>query len=154
MNMNGIEEQKIMLYSPRQMEVARLLAGPICAVYMLTANYHRLEKLKYARNVTFIGSIIVLLWHLVPVSDKVPQMVYQTVPLLIVWVICKKYHISKQDILEEPTYIFRSNWIVLLVSIIGHIVITLLFSTFFYSLYLFDLTKYYSLWELDGVLLQ
>lgn len=152
--MIGIEEQKIMLYSPRQIEVATFLAGPICAVYMLTANYNRLEKLEYARNVTFIGSIIVLLWHLVPVSDKVPQMVYQTIPLLIVWAICKKYHISRQDILEEPIYIFRSNWIVLLVSIIGFIVVAIFLSTFLYSLYLFDLTEYYSLWELDGVLLQ
>ena len=147
MNMNGIEEQKIMLYSPRQMEVATLLAGPICAVYMLTANYHRLEKLKYARNVTFIGSIIVLLWHLVPVSDKVPQMVYQTVPLLIVWVICKKYHISKQDILEEPTYIFRSNWIVLLVSIIGWILLFIFLFIFLAALNLFGLTEYEKLWK-------
>ena len=145
--MNGIEEHKIILYSPRQMEVATFLGGPMCAVYMLTVNYRRLEKVIYARNVIFIGSIIVLLWHLVSVTDKLPQVVYRIIPLLIVSGICLKYHISKQEIIEKPLYIFRSNWKVLLVSIIGWILLFIFLSTFLAVLNLFGLTEYERLWK-------
>ena len=147
MNMNGIEEQKIMLYSPRQMEVATFLGGPMCAVYMLNVNFKRLEKPVYARNVLFIGLIIVLLWHLVPLTDKIPQVVYRIIPILIVSGICLKYHIAKQDILEAPLYIFRSNWKVLLVSIIGWILLFIFLSIFLAVLKLYGLTEYETLWR-------
>ena len=145
--MNTPMNQKIMLYSPRQMEVATFLGGPMCAVYMLTVNFKRLEKPVYARNVLFIGLITVLLWHLVPLTDKLPQVVYRIIPLLIVSGICLKYHISKQDILEEPLYIFRSNWKVLLVSIIGWILLFIFLSIFLAVLNLFGLTEYEMLWR-------
>ena len=145
--MNGIEEQKIILYSPRQIEVATFLGGPMCAVYMFNVNYKRLKKAVYARNVILIGSIIVLLWHLVPLTDKLPQVVYRIIPLLVVSGICLKYHISKQDIIEEPRYIFCSNWNVLLVSIIGWILLFIFLSIFLAVLNLFGLTEYETLWK-------
>ena len=145
--MNSIEEQKIMLYSPHQIEVATFLGGPMCAVYMLTVNYKRLKKPIYARNVVFIGIIIVLLWHIVPLTDKVPQLVYQIIPLLIVSMICKKYHITKQSILEEPLYIFRSNWKVFVVSVIGWILLFIFLYTFLIFLNLFGLSEYETLWK-------
>ena len=145
--MNTPMNQKIMLYSPRQMEVATFLGGPMCAVYMLTVNFKRLEKPVYARNVLFIGLIIVLLWHLVPLTDKIPQVVYRIIPILIVSGICLKYHIAKQDILEAPLYIFRSNWKVLLVSIIGWILLFIFLSIFLAVLKLYGLTEYETLWR-------
>ena len=145
--MNTPMNQKIMLYSPRQMEVATFLGGPMCAVYMLTVNFKRLEKPVYARNVLFIGLIIVLLWHLVPLTDKIPQVVYRIIPILIVSGICLKYHIAKQDILEAPLYIFRSNWRVLLVSIIGWILLFIFLSIFLAVLKLYGLTEYETLWR-------
>ena len=127
--MSDIEQQKIMLYSPIQMQVATFLGGPLCGIYMLTANYKRLEKTEYERNVILIGSIMTLLWMLGalhPLFDNFPQVVYQAIPALMVWGICKKYHISKEDIIEEQRYTFRSNWTVFIVLIIGMVLIVAL----------------------------
>ena len=127
--MNGIEEQNIMLYSPRQMELATFLGGPLCGIYMLTANYKRLEKTEYARNVILIGSIMTALWMLGalhPLFDNFPQVFYQAIPALMVGVICQKYHISKEDIIEEQRYTFRSNWTVFIALIIGMVFIVML----------------------------
>lgn len=127
--MSDIEQQKIMLYSPIQMQVATFLGGPLCGIYMLTANYKRLEKTEYERNVILIGSIMTVLWMLGalhPLFDNFPQVVYQAIPALMVWGICKKYHISKEDIIEEQRYTFRSNWTVFIVLIIGMVLIVAL----------------------------
>ena len=127
--MTDIEQQNIMLYSPRQMELATLLGGPLCGIYMLTANYKRLEKTEYARNVIFIGSILTVLYMLGalhPLFDNFPQVFYQVIPALIIGVICQKYHVSKEDIIEEQRYTFRSNWTVFIVSIIGMAFIVML----------------------------
>ena len=141
--MNGIEKQNIMLYSPRQMEVATFFGGPLCGIYMLNANYNRLEKLEYARKVKAIGSILVLLFFLgshflAAVFPDAPQSLrvfYQTFPALIVWIICKKYHISKEDIIEEHRYTFRSNWTVFFVSIIGLILAIILIAFLGFFIY-------------------
>ena len=134
--MSGIEEQNIMLYSPLQMEVATFLGGPVCGIYMLTANYRRLEKPKYALNVILMGSIIVLLYlygNVHPLVSKTPQVVYQAIPVLIVWGICKKYHISKEDIIEAQRYTLRSNWTVFFITIVANILfLTLIGSLLFY----------------------
>ena len=127
--MNGIEEQNIMLYFPRQMELATFLGGPLCGIYMLTANYKRLEKTEYARNVILIGSIMTVLWMLGalhPRFDNFPQVFYQAIPALMVGVICQKYHISKEDIIEEQRYTFRSNWTVFIALIIWMVLIVML----------------------------
>tara|TARA_B100000963_G_C22430973_1_gene582142 strand:+ start:200 stop:670 length:471 start_codon:yes stop_codon:yes gene_type:complete len=127
--MSDIEQQNIMLYSPRQMEIATFLGGPLCGIYMLSANYKRLEKTEYARNVIFIGSILTVLYMLGalhPLIDNFPQGVYQAIPVLMVWGICKKYHISREGIIEEERYTFRSNWTVFIVSIIGMAFIVIL----------------------------
>ena len=115
--MSDIEQQKIMLYSPIQMQVATFLGGPLCGIYMLTANYKRLEKTEYERNVILIGSIMTVLWMLGalhPLFDNFPQVVYQAIPALMVWGICKKYHISKEDIIEEQRLIIGMVLIVAL----------------------------------------
>ena len=127
--MNGIEQKNIMLYSPRQMELATFVGGPLCGIYMLTANYKRLEKTEYARNVILIGSIMTVLWMLGalhPRFDNFPQVFYQAIPALMVGIICKKYHISKEGIIEEQRYTFRSNWTVFIVLIIGMVLIVIL----------------------------
>ena len=127
--MSDIEQQNIMLYSPIQMQVATFLGGPLCGIYMLTANYKRLEKTEYERNVILIGSIMTVLWMLGALHalfDNFPQVVYQAIPALMVWGICKKYHISKEDIIEEQRYTFRSNWTVFIVLIIGMVLIVAL----------------------------
>ena len=127
--MSDIEQQNIMLYSPIQTQVATFLGGPLCGIYMLTANYKRLEKTEYERNVILIGSIMTVLWMLGalhPLFDNFPQVVYQAIPALMVWGICKKYHISKEDIIEEQRYTFRSNWTVFIVLIIGMVLIVAL----------------------------
>tara|TARA_Y200000002_G_scaffold289773_1_gene243855 strand:- start:56 stop:514 length:459 start_codon:yes stop_codon:yes gene_type:complete len=136
--MEGIEEQKIMLYSPRQMETATFFGGPLCGIYMLSANYKRLEKPHYALNVILIGSIILILFMLGafhPLSQKIPQAVYQAIPVLILWGICKKYHISKEDIIEEQRYTFRSNWTVFFVLIIGLILVLILITLLGFFIY-------------------
>ena len=125
-----------MLYSPRQMDIATFLCGPLCGIYMLTANYKRLEKTEYARNVILIGAIITvlwMLWALHPLFDNFPRVVYQAIPALLIWGVCKKYHISKEDIIEDQRYIFRSNWTVVLVAIIGLVlIVTLMFPLSFF----------------------
>ena len=134
--MTGIEQQNIMLYSPRQMWIATLFGGPLCGIYMLTANYNRLEKTEYAQNVILIGSIMTVIHLLValhPVIDSLPQPAYQTLPAAILWGICEKYHISKKDIIEDQRYTFRSNWTAVLVAIIGYAVLVT-------SMYLFYLS--------------
>ena len=136
--MNGIEEQNIMLYSPRQMEVATFFGGPVCGIYMLTANYRRLEKPKYAHNVILIGSIIVFLYLLGnahPFSSKISQVIYQAIPVLIIWGICKKYHILKEDIVEEQRYTLRSNWMVLFVIVIAQLLTIILIGLLFFYLH-------------------
>ena len=135
-HMTGIEQQNIMLYSPRQMWIATLFGGPLCGIYMLTANYNRLEKTEYAQNVILIGSIMTVIHLLValhPVIDSFPQPAYQTLPAAILWGICEKYHISKKDIIEDQRYTFRSNWTAVLVAIIGYAVLVT-------SMYLFYLS--------------
>ena len=136
--MSGIEEQNIMLYSPLQMEVATFFGGPVCGIYMLTANYRRLEKPKYARNVILIGSIIVFLYlsgNAHPLLSKIPQVIYQAIPVLIVWGICKKYHISKEDIVEAERYTLRSNWTVLFVIVIAQLLTIILIGLLFFYLH-------------------
>ena len=136
--MNGIEERNIMLYSPLQMEVAPFFGGPVCGIYMLTANYRRLEKPKYARNVILIGSIIVFLYLLGnahPLSSKIPQVIYQAIPVLIVWGICKIYHISKEDIVEAQKYTLRSNWTVLFVIVIAQLLTIISIGLLFFYLH-------------------
>ena len=141
--MNGIEQQKIILYSPRQMELATLFGGPICGVYMLTANYNRLDKLEYARKTKLIGSILVLLFFLgshflaavFPDAPQGSRVIYQTFPVLIVWIICKRYHISKDKIVAENLYMFRSYWTVFLVVIVGLVLAIILIAVLAFFVY-------------------
>ena len=120
------------------MEVATFFGGPVCGIYMLNANYRRLEKPKYARNVILIGSIIVFLYlsgNAHPLSSKIPQVIYQAIPVLIIWRICEKYHISKEDIVEKQRYTLRSNWTVLFVIVIAQLLTIILIGLLFFYLH-------------------
>ena len=125
------------------MELATLFGGPICGVYMLTANYNKLDKLEYARSAKLIGSILVLLFllgspFLAAVFPDAPQgsrVAYQTFPLLIAWIICKRYHISKDEIVAANLYMFRSNWTVVLVAIIGLVLAIILTAVLAFFVY-------------------
>ena len=44
----------------------------------------------------------------------------------MVGLICQKYHISKEDIIEEQRYTFQSNWTVFIALIIGMVLIVML----------------------------
>ena len=80
-----------LLYSPRQIEIATLLASP-SAIYMLVKNYNVLEKDEYSRNVKYIGSFLFvsLLVAIDYIPFDIPNIAIQASYLIFVWVILYK----------------------------------------------------------------
>jgi hypothetical protein len=110
-----------LLYSPRQIEIATVLAGPVAAIYMLVKNYNILEKHEYSRNVKYIGSFLFvsLLVAIDYIPFDIPNIAIQASYLIFVWVILYKYHMTKAEISDSSALDFRSNWVVLLVTLLG-----------------------------------
>ena len=107
-----------LLYSPRQIEIATLLASP-SAIYMLVKNYNVLEKDEYSRNVKYIGPLVFVLYVLTAlyIPYEVPISILQGIPVFFVWAILQKYHITKEEIIMLSPFNFQSNWKVILVGI-------------------------------------
>jgi len=87
-----------LLYSPRQIEIATLLASP-SAIYMLVKNYNVLEKDEYSRNVKYIGPLVFVLYVLTAlyIPYEVPISILQGIPVFFVWAILQKYHMTKEE---------------------------------------------------------
>ena len=113
-----------LLYSPRQIEIATLIAGPVSAIYMLVKNYNILEQYEYSRNVKYIGSFLFvsLLVALEYIPFDIPEIAYAPSYVIFVWAILYKYHITKAEISDSSALDFRSNWVVILVSLLGVII--------------------------------
>jgi TonB family protein len=107
-----------LLYSPRQIEIATLLASP-SAIYMLVKNYNVLEKDEYSRNVKYIGPLVFVLYVLTAlyIPYEVPISILQGIPVFFVWAILQKYHMTKEEIIMLSPFNFQSNWKVILVGI-------------------------------------
>jgi TonB family protein len=107
-----------LLYSPRQIEIATLLASP-SAIYMLVKNYNVLEKDEYSRNVKYIGPLVFVLYVLTAlyIPYEVPISILQGIPVFFVWAILQKYHMTKEEIIMLSPLNFQSNWKVILVGI-------------------------------------
>jgi TonB family protein len=107
-----------LLYSPRQIEIATLLASP-SAIYMLVKNYNVLEKDEYSRNVKYIGPLVFVLYVLTAlyIPYEVPISILQVIPVFFVWAILQKYHMTKEEIIMLSPFNFQSNWKVILVGI-------------------------------------
>ena len=74
-----------LLYSPRQIEIATVLAGPVAAIYMLVKNYNVLEKDEYSRNVKYIGPLVFVLYVLTAlyIPYEVPISILQGIPVFL-----------------------------------------------------------------------
>jgi TonB family protein len=107
-----------LLYSPRQIEIATLLASP-SAIYMLVKNYNVLEKDEYSRNVKYIGPLVFVLYVFTAlyIPYEVPISILQGIPVFFVWAILQKYHMTKEEIIMLSPFNFQSNWKVILVGI-------------------------------------
>ena len=112
-----------LLYSPRQIEIATFCAGPVAAIYMLVKNYNILEQYEYSRNVKYIGSFLFvsLLVAFQYFQFDIPFTAIQASYLIFVLLILYKYHMKKAEISDSSALDFRSNWVVLLVTLLGFI---------------------------------
>ena len=111
-----------LLHSPRQIEIATVLAaGPVAAIYMLVKNYNILEQHEYSRNVKYIGSFLFvsLLVAIDYIPFDIPNIAIQASYLIFVLAILYKYHLKKAEISDSSALDFRSNWVVLLVTLLG-----------------------------------
>ena len=131
-----------LLYSPRQIEIATLLASP-SAIYMLVKNYNVLEKDEYSRNVKYIGPLVFVLYVLTAlyIPYEVPISILQGIPVFFVWAILQKYHITKEEIIMLSPFNFQSNWKVILVGIPALVVslcVTFILTLPPYLPYIFD----------------
>ena len=100
-----------LLYSPRQIEIATVLAGPVAAIYMLVKNYNILEQYEYSRNVKYIGSFLFvsLLVAFQHIPFDIPFTAIQASYLIFVSLILYKYHKKKAEISDSFALDFRSN---------------------------------------------
>jgi hypothetical protein len=91
---------------------------------MLVKNFNILEKHRISRNIKYIGSLLLVSYLVLLdyIPDKTRIAVTQAVPLLFVWAILKKYHMTKEEIIMLSPFNFRSNWTVLLVAVLGIII--------------------------------
>ena len=131
-----------LLYSPRQIEIATLLASP-SAIYMLVKNYNVLEKDEYSRNVKYIGPLVFVLYVLTAlyIPYEVPISILQGIPVFFVWAILQKYHMTKEEIIMLSPFNFQSNWKVILVGIPALVVslcVTFILTLPPYLPYIFD----------------
>ena len=112
-----------LLYSPRQIEIATFFAGPVAAIYMLVKNYNILEQYEYSRNVKYIGSFLfvseLVAFRYIPFDISFTA--HQAIYLIFVLAILYKYHMKKAEISDSSALDFRSNWVVLLVTLLGFI---------------------------------
>ena len=112
-----------LLYSPRQIEIATFCAGPVAAIYMLVKNYNILEQYEYSRNVKYIGSFLFVSWLVAfrYIPFDISYTAHQASYLIFVLAILYKYHMKKAEISDSSALDFRSNWVVLLVTLLGFI---------------------------------
>ena len=118
------QQKTDLLYSPRQIEIATFLAGPVVAIYMLVKNFNILEKHRISRNIKYIGTLL-LVWLLIAIDYipyDIPTAAIQACYLIFVLAILKKYHMTKEEIIMLSPFNFRSNWTVLLVGVLGIII--------------------------------
>tara|TARA_B100001142_G_scaffold104453_1_gene106476 strand:+ start:225 stop:722 length:498 start_codon:yes stop_codon:yes gene_type:complete len=122
--MEEARQKTDLLYSPRQIEIAIVLAGPVCTIYMLVKNYNILEQYEFSRNVKYLGSFLFLslLVAIAYIPYDIPNGAFQASCLIFVWAILKKYHMTKDEISDSSALDFRSNWTVVLVTLLGLII--------------------------------
>ena len=122
--MEQVKQKTGLLYSPRQIEIATYLTGPVSAIYMLVKNYNILEQHRISRNVKYIGAFVFVIYAVIALyfPFKVPFPILQGIPVLFVWAVLKKYHMTKEEIIMLSPFSFRSNWSVLLLCVPAFIV--------------------------------
>ena len=109
-----------LLYSPRQIKIATLVAGPAPAIYALVKNYNILKQNGMSRKIKYIGALLFVFYLFL--IFYLPSWLAHGSYLIIVWSFLKKYHKTKAEIIAESKFGFQSNWSVLLSILIGMII--------------------------------
>ena len=115
-----------LLYSPRQIKIATLVAGPAPAIYVLVKNYNILKQNGMSRKIKYIGALLFVFYlfliFYLPYKAPLASWLAHGSYLIIVWSFLEKYHKTKAEIIAESKFGFRSNWSVLLSILIGMII--------------------------------
>ena len=70
-------------------------------------------------NYFFLAAVSLKLLH---IPYDIPNGAFQASCLIFVWAILKKYHMTKDEISDSSALDFRSNWTVVLVTLLGLII--------------------------------
>jgi len=107
------------IYSPRQIQVATFLGGPLAAAYFLKRSFESIGKTALANKcflICLIGGVIIL--GILPfLPEETPNTLIPIAYLIPVIALLKKDYLTKQEITESEVYKFESNWKVFGISL-------------------------------------
>ncbi len=108
------------MFTTGQISAASYLGGPIASIYMLHRNFSNIGNIDNSRNTIVIGSLLIcaLLMAIPFIPDEVPNALIPAVYMIIAATISEKRFPKKNEIFESEVYEFRSNWKVVVISIV------------------------------------
>lgn len=106
-------------YSPRQIQVATFLGGPLAAAYFLKQSFEAIDRKDLAKKFFFayliISAIILVILPFLP--EETPNNIIPLVNLIPVVMLLKKHYLTKAEITESEEYKFESSWKVFGISL-------------------------------------
>ena len=120
------------LFTPIQIALAALIAGPLAVTFMFQENFISMGNEEAARRSKIYGVLSALLVSvsITYLPDNWPGYLSSAIYVAISMIIVSKSQYQKQEIADSALYSFQSNWSTLGVTLVGMLLfIILLFAT-------------------------
>lgn len=112
------------LFSPTQGAMGAFLLGPITGVYIIQANFAAMGESARRGHAIVYGSLLIVAVALLSpfVPEKVPAIAFGLLYMIPTRWVMEKFQPSKQQIIGSHDYVFRSNWLVFGIGLVGIVV--------------------------------
>lgn len=109
------------LFSPTQGAMGAFLLGPITGVYIIQANFAAMGESVRRSNTIIYGVLFILAVALLSpfAPEKMPAFAFGLLYMIPTRWVMDKFQPNKQQIIDSQDSIFRSNWLVLGIGLVG-----------------------------------
>ncbi len=107
------------IYSPRQIQVATFLGGPLAAAYFLKKGFESINQEDLAKKSFYISILVsIFLLLILPfLPENIPNNLITLMYFIPVVILLKNKYLTKEEIIESQEYRFESSWKVFGLSI-------------------------------------
>jgi hypothetical protein len=111
---------KTPIYSPAQVFAGSMLGGPVALVYFLRVNFQKLGNAKGMKHTVLWGAVfnLAVLAAIPFLPQKFPKYIFPLAYSLAARSIVESRQLSKEAIANSTQFRFRSNWAVVLWSVL------------------------------------